>query len=195
MLKRRSLLAVLLAIVTSLTLFACAEETPPAADEPADQPADTDMADTAEPAAGDLTIVASDYAFEFPASVASGNHMITLENEGEEIHQAIVVELLEGKTVEDALEYIETTDPEAPPPSWVRVAGVGFAEPGKSGPVQASDAEGNPIGDPTAGMDLTSGNYFMLCLIPEGTTDQKSKPAKDAQPHAALGMVHGFTVQ
>ncbi len=58
----------------------------------------------------------------------------------------------------------------------------------------AADEEGNPTGEGSDGIELTPGNYVLVCFIPEGTTDMNTKPAKNAQPHAALGMVQEFTV-
>ena len=85
----------------------------------------------------------------------------------------IMVELLEGKTIDDVATFIEEEGVEGKPPTWAKnVKMETFAKPGKS--------------DTAKPVELTPGTYAMLCFIP----DKESK-----KTHAELGMIKELTVE
>ena len=113
-----------------------------------------------------LRIVARDFGYDLPATVASGPTRIQLVNGGHDLHHAQLVRLTQGKTLRDLAAFPH----DAPPPAWVvMVGGPGAVAPGDSSAVV---------------QDLAPGNYAVLCFI----------PGADKVPHVAKGMAAGFTV-
>jgi len=100
---------------------------------------------TAEP----VTIVATDFAFEAPASIEAGRREIRLVNRGAEIHHIQFVRLDEGHDLDDLM---------------AAYAG------GEYHPSFASDVGGpNPAmpgAELSAMVDLQPGRYVLLCVIP-----------------------------
>jgi len=158
--------AIALLLGGSLLLTACGSDDP----EPADGTTPTTEATTE--AATDPTIVAEDFAFDGPDTWAAGPQSVTLENDGEEDHEMVLVGLDEGYTIDDVLTEIQE-NPEGDPPPWVQIVGGTFAKPGTTSeqPLKA---------------DLQPGTYTLVCFVPS--------KANDGQPHAALGMVKEITV-
>ena len=62
---------------------------------------------------GELEIEASDFAFEAPAETGAGPTRVTVNNTGQEEHQAQIVRLNEGKTFEDLTAALQGPDPNA----------------------------------------------------------------------------------
>ena len=112
--------------------------------------------------------VAHDYGFTGPDRIPAGMTTVQVRNEGKEPHHVQVVQLIEGKTAEDFQAAMKTHP--SHPPQWAKFVG------GPNAVLPGSDA--------TAMMQLTAGNYLLLCLIP----DQKGVP------HVALGMAKPLTV-
>lgn len=173
-------------------LAGCTKKEEPA---PAPEPVPADTAAPTEPTDGEtLTVTAENYSFDAPTELAAGTYNLELVNNGTDMHESIIVELLDGKTMEDALAYIETSEPDSPPPPWARIAAFAFAEPGLTeGGMPANDM-GKPEGRPGTPIELTAGSYGIFCFIPEGSTSRESEPAEGAKPHVALGMYHELTV-
>lgn len=115
----------------------------------------------------DETVELSEYNVDSPAFTA-GTHAIRLRNTGEEVHEALLVKLDEGKTAMDFAAAFEPGAPPGPPPGSV-VGGVGGMDPGKSAQFEAT---------------FEPGSYAWLCFY----------PAPDGMPHLAKGMVMEFTV-
>jgi hypothetical protein len=130
-----------------------------------------------KPASGPLTYTAVDFGFQGPETVATGAAEVTLKNDGKEPHQMIVVQLLQGKTVDDAIKFIKEQGISGPPPPWIkqiRPPGIGKpVKPGGSGTGQIGFAK--------------PGNYVALCFVPSKEDKKKS--------HAELGMVYPITVE
>jgi hypothetical protein len=120
---------------------------------------------------GPPVYVADEFSFDGPDTIPAGETTIGLKNGGKQPHQLLLIELLRGKTLNDVMAVLEE-DPNAPPPSWVRVIRKrAFAKPGKTDELKT---------------ELTPGSYLLLCFIP----DKQSK-----KPHALLGMVKPVTVE
>ncbi len=121
-------------------------------------------------AANEVTITATDYAFDAPAEIPAGLTNFRLVDNGKELHHATLIKLEEGKTYADFMEGMKAMKPGTPPPGWVVPAG---------GP----NAVG-PGGSSALTMVMQPGNYAIVCFIPD---------AKGV-PHVAHGMVKPLTV-
>jgi hypothetical protein len=102
-----------------------------------------------------------------PATIAAGPVSLRLVNNGQELHQAQVVRLENGKTMADLAAAMKH---EGPPPPWLRFVG------GPNGIAPGQEA--------TSMASLTPGRYAMVCLI----------PSADGVPHLMKGMVQPFEV-
>lgn len=163
-------------LIAALLLFAACggdDNGSDAAGGDTDKKATEDKSDTGGGDGGGLTFTAVDYGFQGPTTLPAGKAMITLENEGKEPHELVLVQLLQGKTIEDVKAFIKENGAEGKPPKWVKfAAGVRPVKPGKTG---------------TGGGDLKPGNYIAVCFVPS--------KAKGGKPHVALGMIQPLTVE
>jgi uncharacterized cupredoxin-like copper-binding protein len=164
---KRRLIAVVL--VGAFALGACGgggdAETPDAGDAAATP--------EEEIPSGDVSYFGTEFAFEGPETIGAGETTFTLDNQGEQQHMLVMVELLDGKTNEDVIAYLEEFGAEGKPPKWAKEVKVeAFAKPGKS--------------DTAKPVELTPGTYSMLCFIPDKETKK---------PHALLGMTRELTVE
>ena len=116
-----------------------------------------------------LTVVASEYSFELPASVPAGLTTIRLVNKGKELHHMVLVRFDEGKSLDDLFAAMKQ-GADGPPPSWLHE-------------VPSPNAVG-PNGETSVTVALQPGNYAVLCFI----------PAADHAPHVAKGMAKPFKV-
>jgi uncharacterized cupredoxin-like copper-binding protein len=115
----------------------------------------------------EVTVTATDYAFDAPRTVPAGYVKLRMVNRGREAHHVQLVKLAPGKTIADAQRALQAG---GPPPSWAtEVGGPGAADPG---------AEAN------ATTYMPAGEYVLLCFV----------PAPDGKPHFAHGMVRPLTV-
>lgn len=114
-----------------------------------------------------LTITASEFAFDAPASVPAGPTRVHLVNRGAELHHVQLVRIHEGHTFQ---ELMEASKAGGPPPAWVTFVG------GPNTPV--------PGGESDATLNLRPGSYALLCFI----------PSKDGVPHMMKGMVKPLSV-
>jgi plastocyanin len=121
--------------------------------------------------AGDAEVTLQDFAFVGLTTLTSGEHAVTVTNDGPQPHEATLVKLNEGVTVEQVVQVFTSTEEPSGPPPWTSAGGI------------AGVAAGT-----TAAMDITveAGEYAFICFIPD--------PAS-GRSHAALGMVGGLTVQ
>ena len=113
----------------------------------------------------DLTIDLTEFALGIGGSVPAGPHVLAIRNQGTQVHEAYLVKLNDGATVDDYL----NTPPDAAPPA-VGIGGITGIAPGAVN---------------YAGVWLEAGHYALFCFFPD--------PASHA-PHFALGMVAEFTV-
>jgi hypothetical protein len=122
----------------------------------------------APPVAHQMTINATDYAFDAPDQVPAGMMTIHLVDNGAELHHVAFVKLNDGKTLADVAQAMKS---QGPMPAWaVDHGGVNAPHPG-GGMASATEM-------------LEAGNYALICFI----------PSADGTPHFAKGMVRPLTV-
>jgi len=109
-----------------------------------------------------------DFSFVLPTSMKAGKQIWQIVNEGKQPHEIALVRLADGKTLDDAVNFMQA--PTGAPP-FIDVGGFQGIDPGASGWLH---------------LDLQPGRYVALCHIPD--------PAS-GKPHEALGMVLPFTVE
>lgn len=155
------------AVLVAVLLAACqgAESAPeevPASVASALQPG----ASAAAPAV--VEIVGLDYAFEAPAEIDAGWTTFRFANHGPEPHHLSLVRLEGGHTVDDLVAAMRD------PGNTERI----------STPVGGPNAA-MPHGATSATVNLTPGEYALLCLV----------PSPDGVPHIFKGMVKPITVR
>jgi hypothetical protein len=114
-----------------------------------------------------VTVTATDFKFDMPATVPGGAVSIRLVNTGKEFHQAQILRLDQGKTVADLKAAMKH---EGPLPPWLHFVG------GPNGIAPAQEA--------TSMASLAPGSYALVCLI----------PSPDGVSHLMKGMIHPFEV-
>ena len=119
---------------------------------------------------GGATYLATEFAFEGPDVLPAGEVALTMDNQGKQMHELALGELLDGKSMDDVHALLKKGMPKKPP-SWFRQVGGTGAKPGEAGTIDA---------------ELTPGNYVMICFVP----DTASK-----KPHVMLGMMKEVTVE
>lgn len=112
-------------------------------------------------------IHAKDYAFDAPDSITAGVTTIRVVNDGPGLHHVQLVRLDSGKTAADLGAALKNP---GPPPMWAVFLG------GPNAP--------DPQGTSEAILDLTPGNYVLLCMV----------DVPEHMPHFARGMVKPLTV-
>ena len=120
-----------------------------------------------EPAA-DVVMTLDDYDFRFSAPITAATKSIRLRNAAAQTHEAVIVKLAPGATVQDFLAAMEK--PQGPPPGAL-VGGI------------TGIAKGRTVDIATS---FTAGDYALVCFVPD---------AKDGKPHIAHGMVKQFSVK
>ena len=132
-----------------------------------------------------VMVTAVDFAFENVPAEIPGGTTLGLTNNGQEVHEMVVVRKL-PTTTQSFEELLAMPQDQAL--GLVQDIGVAFAEPG------ATSADVVTTGE--------AGDYLMVCFIPAGTTSLPSiDPASSEMPslgtgapHFTLGMVKEFTV-
>lgn len=121
-------------------------------------------------------VTAVDYAFNgAPETIETGRAIMTLTNEGTEMHEMIV--LRKKDTTTESFEDLLAL-PQEEAQQKVDFAGAAFAPPGT---------------DASAVVELTAGEYIMICFIPVGSTPEAGEEV-DGPPHFTEGMLQKFTV-
>jgi hypothetical protein len=120
---------------------------------------------------GSVEVTAVEYEFRLPDQLPTGETDLVLHNEGEEPHELVLLELAEGRTMEDVISYIEEHGVQGRPPRWVTLEARTFARPGRTSPRPATS-------------DLQTGTYLLACFV---TT-------ADGELHAELGMLQEVSV-
>lgn len=132
-----------------------------------DRSAHTSDAEAGNATPRTVTVGSADFSFNAPDSLAAGATTFRLTNQGKEVHQAQLVRLEDGKTLDDLAKAMKE---HGPPPAWVKfVGGPNAAAPGQE--VHATAV-------------LEPGQYAYLCLI----------PSPDGVLHVAKGMARPFVV-
>jgi uncharacterized cupredoxin-like copper-binding protein len=154
---------ILLSIVLVLS-FGLAACTPAAStDAPAEPIANTGSMP-------EITIDAADFSYAAPETVSAGWVRVKLTNSGQEPHHVQFLRLNDEVTLEQFQEALQ--EGEGPALALVKqMGGVGAIA---------------PTGTAQAVLNLTAGNYVILCFIPSPS---------DNLPHLAKGMVKALTVQ
>lgn len=121
---------------------------------------------------GEMELTLQDFAFVGVDTLSAGQHTLTVTNQGPQPHEATIVKLADGVTV-DALRgmFTATEPPPDGPPPFTSAGGI------------AGIAAGTTA---TLDVDLEAGEYAWICFIPDPAT---------GKAHAALGMIGGLTVQ
>lgn len=133
--------------------------------------AEGEVAEAALPQA-DIEVDLVDYDFVVAGDVESGEQLVRVSNEGQQMHELAAFRLHEGVSFEDFQTMLESEEePEGEPP--FEEVGWTLLSPGVSTYIT---------------MDFDQpGNYVLVCFIPS--------PEHDMQPHAALGMVEQITIE
>jgi hypothetical protein len=120
----------------------------------------------------DGVIDAHDMTYTMPTVIRDGGLYRYQDTDAMDVHELTFGRLLPGKTAADAKAWFASfANPGGPsgPPPFVYEGGFGGEVPGGGGWLRA---------------DLEPGNYVAFCLVPDDKT---------GLPHAAMGMVVGFT--
>jgi len=131
-------------------------------------PATAEAANAAVLPSPDVTVQLADFSFTPSAPLSAGHHVIRIENAGTQWHEMVFVKLEPGKTAQDFAQYAEK--PEGPPPA-TPMYGASVLSPGQS---------------TTVVVDLTPGDYALLCFLPD---------PKDGQLHLMKGMIQQLAVK
>ena len=116
----------------------------------------------------DVVLTLDDYDFRFSAPITAATKSIRLRNASAQTHEAVIVKLAPGATVQEFLAAME--NPQGPPPGAL-VGGITGITKGRTVDIATS---------------FTSGDYALICFVPD---------AKDGKPHLAHGMVKQFSVK
>lgn len=126
---------------------------------------------TAPTAPAEVHVTAHDFAFEAPDTVASGWTTLVLHNNGPNLHHVMVLQLTDGKTLDDLEAAIGEMQPgEMMPPAWAVPLG------GPNPPDAGADTR--------ATVHLEPGAYALVCIV----------DTPDHVPHMMKGMVKALTV-
>lgn len=115
-----------------------------------------------------VTVHASEFAFTAPKSAPAGTITFRMVNDGKQLHHVAIVKLLNGRTVNDFMEFMKKP---GPPPAWV----VSVGGPNAVVPGQSTDAT----------LTLEPGNYALVCFVPS---------PGDPTPHVMKGMISALTI-
>jgi hypothetical protein len=118
--------------------------------------------------AADVTIKLTDYAFELSKPLEAGSQLVQVDNAGPQPHEVVVLRLAPGKTVKDIERWEKGGEKGAPPVSAI-------------GGIAPMEAKGSGLFT----LDLTPGEYALVCFVPDG---------KDGKAHLMHGMVKPITV-
>jgi len=140
---------------------------------------------TTWPVAPSVTVTARDYSFEVPPEIDGGVVRVTLQNNGQLKHQAVIVAT--GDTPLDRVKQDLTpivTGKGMPTPDHLRFQGGVSPVPGGTSEMSI--------------LTLPAGDYVMVCTLTDADslTDPAGPPSEAPQPfHYDLGMAAPFTVK
>lgn len=123
-----------------------------------------------EPAATQ-TVKLSEFKIDMPSSLKAGTTTFKIDNVGVEGHMALILHLAPGKTLQDAVNFVESDGPPSGPPPVDWAGGVDSLSPQQAGYTT---------------IDLQPGKYAVICPMTDPSTGKS---------HAMLGMVKEITVQ
>ena len=117
----------------------------------------------------DVNMVLDDYSFTLSKPLTAGRRVIRIENRAEQSHEAVIARLLPGRTMAEA------------------VAWMNGGQSGSSPVVALGGASGLGKGRHMyITTDLEPGRYVLLCFIPD---------VKSGKPHSDHGMVKEIVVE
>jgi hypothetical protein len=116
----------------------------------------------------DVVLKLNDYAFDLSKPIDAGSRVVRIENVATQSHEVVFGQLRAGKTLKQAVDWLNGGQKGAAP-----VIAVGGASGLSKGRHQFIT------------LNLEPGRYVMLCLMPD---------ARDGKPHIAHGMAKEFTV-
>jgi len=146
---------------------------------------------TPPPPEADATVGLVEMAFEgLPTDATAGTHIWEVSNQGSQAHELVILELMPGVTIDQAMQIFSGPPPASPAASPVVDQSVATpaAGPPPGGPPFAAIggvAVLSPGQSNHAVLDLAVGDYIAICFVPDPET---------GAPHFALGMIAGFTV-
>jgi uncharacterized cupredoxin-like copper-binding protein len=111
----------------------------------------------------ELVIVATEFAFEMPATAESGYTRLTLDNQGGADHHAMFFRLNDDTTEDQFMAGLMAGD----------IAALGDLGSSYGGPMASAASQGSVIAS------LDAGTYAVVCLIPD----------EQGVPHVAHGML------
>ena len=126
-------------------------------------------ATTALPPA-DASLTLKDFSFDLN-SLTAGKHTIAVKNDGPQPHEATIIKLNDGVTVDTILGMATASPAPTGPPPWTDVGGLTGIAPGTTANVD---------------VDLPAGNYAFICFVPDPAT---------GKAHFELGMIGPLTIQ
>lgn len=129
------------------------------------------QAPPAPPAPQDITVTASDYAFQLPDSLQAGPTVLHLNNAGKVAHEMGMALLKPGITLVQVMDRIKAGN--SPDSLLDGIVGILIAVPGVA-----------PVGGLSVEL-LPGRTYAMYCNFQDGP---------DKPPHSALGMVSSRTI-
>ncbi|HXY31575.1 MAG TPA: hypothetical protein VEI06_12765 [Gemmatimonadaceae bacterium] len=115
----------------------------------------------------DVVATVEDYKFTLSKPLVAGKQTIEVHIAPGQPHELEILKLAPGKTVKDLEAW--GAKPQGPPP----FSGIGGIAPAGGGSVASFT------------VDLTPGNYVMMCFLPD---------TKDRKPHFLHGMIQEFKV-
>ena len=116
----------------------------------------------------DTRLILNDFSFSFIPELRAGRHVVRVENAGPQPHEVVMVRLLPGKTMDQALAWAKS---EEGPPPFETAGGMVALSPGAVNFMTA---------------DLQPGEYLLGCFIPD---------VHDGKPHIAHGMLRQIRVE
>lgn len=167
-------------VLVALVLAACGTGgSGSTAAEPSTAASTAASADASGDAEGTVTVTAVDYAFSGIGSEVAAGTEFSFVNEGEELHELVIVRRNEGVT-ESWEELLSMSEEETA--DLITFVGQLMAEPGE-------EAEGTLVVD-------EAGDYFAVCFVPTGmtSTDEMPEASEMGAPHFTQGMQMEFTV-
>ena len=130
----------------------------------------TGTATTTALPAGDASLTLKDFSFDLD-SLTAGKHTVTVRNDGPQPHEATIVKLNDGVTVDTIKGMIGASPAPSGPPPWRDVGGIAGIAAGATANMD---------------VDLPAGDYAFICFVPDPAT---------GKGHVELGMIGALTIQ
>ena len=124
-----------------------------------------------------IRITESEYAFTLEGDLKPGAVTVDVANNGEQLHEVAFVKLRAGRTMADVRAALEEARPDRDPLEGLTDEDAVLDD------IGGAQFPGTRLR--ITGTDVEPGEYAVVCFIPD----------EQGRPHAALGMVGGFTVE